>query len=220
MSVASTGAEQTAKAEAAPQFHPAFASAAGPGTVILETKDDTLFYARLPLLAELSSVFRDMQQIGAAGHSDQDAKDNKEEYPRIPLPAATKAGLELVLTIVRNTIEGKQLKQVTAPDQSYPDALEIANAYDLPMVRAAIPAMAKTAYAESPFGYLAFLLICGDGGVDEQARLAVKRAFAPEMPIWARDAIRRHDPDYFAQLLEVQLRLYASCCAIVTTVRE
>ena len=131
------------------------------------------------------------------------------EYPRIPLPEATRAGLTLVLTIIRDTLQGRRPSEIAAPSETFVEALEIALMYDIQMLRRAVPRIARTLYAHDPWGYLAVLAMCQDDDKASFTTMILNRFHAPSMPAWARDVIRKHDPDLLIAVMERQLGLYA-----------
>jgi hypothetical protein len=117
--------------------------------------------------------------------------------------------------VIRNTLAGVAPMPLHVPKEAYIEALEIAQLYDIPLVRAAIPHMALHAFQGHPFGFLALLVVCQDKeAMKKEAHRATKSYFAPDMPDWVRQTIRRHGPDFLTSLMEMQARLGACRTAI------
>ena len=137
-------------------------------------------------------------------------KYGTDNYAVIPLLSATQVGLEMTLTIIRDVAAGLAVKVEHLPPAAFVEAAEVARAYDIPLVKRAIPKITVKVFASDPYGLLAIMVACADASVAGRKRAALASGYAFNMPAWARETLAAHAPATLVDLMEMQLRHHAA----------
>lgn len=187
------------------------------GDIILESKDNVRFYFRLNLLCELSTVFKDMLELGMDGSASSTDAANHEpgtattatKHKVIPLPNATSAGIELLLRSINHWITGTPFEAPKRPS-SFAEALDLSKTYGIHLTQKTLIPLARETLDGShewdSFALLALYLVAGQdkAEINAQAERTLDEN-VHDLPVWIKDAMRKVDPQHVERLLEMHL---------------
>ncbi len=179
-------ASTTSKTDEPLTFHPDFTE---PATAqIFQADDGTCFRFPFETLSVFSSFFRDLKSLPQTDGEDI----------AIPLPSATAQGLAYSFAAITTVVRGTRPPPLPTPDKdskAYDDVINVADAYDLPVV---LRALFRTAKATDPLPspFTLYTLAALSKSSDEVKELSMELLGSPmlSMDKWNESTLRAKDP--------------------------